>query len=254
MGRKKIEVHPGEVYGRLTILKEVEPYVSPSGRKKRRVLAQCSCGSDPIEVVLNHLRSGLTTSCGCVQKEKAKEANKKYNTYDLETYEYGVGYTTKGEEFYFDKEDYQKIKEYAWYLDKDGYVATKDADTKKTIKMHRLVMNASEGKVIDHRHRKTNDNRKSQLREVTSSQNSMNRMVTKRNKSGVVGVSWDKACNKWRAAIGVNGKNIRLGSFTNIEDAIEARLKAELELFGKYSPNYEKLIQQQSDQQSQQNT
>ena len=115
-------------------------------------------------------------------------------------------------------------------------------------------MNASEGMVIDHILHQTNDNRKSQLREVTPSQNCMNRMVAKRNKSGVVGVSWDKACNKWRAAIGVNGKNIRLGSFTTIEDAIEARLKAELEIFGKYSPNYEKLTQQQSNQQSQQNT
>ena len=250
---RKIQVVPGEKYGKLTVIKEIDPYVSPSGQKKRRVLAQCDCGSEPVEVALNNLRSGLTTSCGCLQKEKAKETHKKYNTYDLETYEYGVGYTTKGEEFYFDKEDYQKIKEYAWYLDKDGYVVTKDADTKKMIRMHRLVMNASEGMDIDHRHRKTNDNRKSQLREVTRSQNLMNRGIREDNTSSVRGVSWHKARNKWRAYITINGKTKHLGFFINKEEAIEARLKAELELYGTFSPNYKKLTQQQLSQ-SQQNT
>ena len=252
---KKLIVNQGDKYGRLTIIEEVEPHITPSGQKQRMILCSCDCGtSEPFEVTLNNLRSGHTTSCGCVRKEKAKEIHKKYNTYDLETYEYGVGYTTKGEEFYFDKEDYQKIKEYAWYLDKDGYVVAYEANTGKQIKFHRLIMNCPEDKVVDHRYRKTNDNRKSQLREVTPSQNCMNRMVDKRNKSGVVGVNWDKARNKWRAIIGVNGKNIHLGSFTTKEEAIEARLKAELELFGEYSQNYEKLTQQQSNQQFQQNT
>ena len=94
--------NPGEKYGRLTIIGEAEPHIQPSGQKHRMVLVQCSCGSDPFEVLLSNLRNGNTTSCGCVRKEKTKERMKKFNTYDLETYEYGVGYTTKGEEFYFD--------------------------------------------------------------------------------------------------------------------------------------------------------
>ena len=254
MGRE-IEVHPGDVYGHLTILKEVEPHIQPSGQKHRMVLVQCDCGvSDPFEVTLSNLRRGHTTSCGCYQKEKLKEIYKKYNTYDLETYEYGVGYTSKGEEFYFDKEDFDLIKDYCWCVDKDGYVIARDADTNKMIKMHRLVMNASEGMDIDHRHRKTNDNRKSQLREVTRSQNLMNRGIREDNTSSVTGVSWHKARSKWRAYITINGKTKHLGFFINKEEAIEARLKAELELYGTFSPNYEKLIQQQSNQQSQQNT
>ena len=236
---KKLIVNQGDKYGRLTIIEEVEPHITPSGQKQRMILCSCDCGtSEPFEVTLNNLRSGHTTSCGCVRKEKAKEIHKKYNTYDLETYEYGVGYTTKGEEFYFDKEDYQKIKEYAWYLDKDGYVVTKDADTKKMIRMHRLVMNASEGMDIDHRHRKTNDNRKSQLREVTRSQNLMNRGIQKNSISGVTGVTWYKKNSKWIAQIYVNEKRIYLGSFTNIEDAIQARLEAEKKYFGGFSNNH----------------
>ena len=237
MGRKKIEVHPGEVYGRLTILKEVEPHIQPSGQKQRMVLVRCSCGSDPFEVMFSNLRNGATTSCGCIRKEKTKEIHKKYNTYDLETYEYGVGYTTKGEEFYFDKDDYQKIKEYTWYLDKDGYVIAYESNTGKTIRFHRLVMNCPEGMYVDHIFHKVTDNRKSQLRGVTCSQNNMNRGISKNNTSSVTGVSWHKARNKWKAYITINGKTKHLGFFINKEDAIQARLEAEKKYFGEFSNN-----------------
>lgn len=60
----------GDRYGRLTVLKEVDRsgYI-------RRWLCQCDCGSDPIIVRMSNLRTGHTTSCGCVQAEKASEAN-----------------------------------------------------------------------------------------------------------------------------------------------------------------------------------
>ena len=235
MGVHKKFGNPGEKYGRLTIIGEAEPHIQPSGQKHRMVLAQCSCGSDPFEVLLSNLRNGNTTSCGCVRKEKTKERMKKFNTYDLETYEYGVGYTTKGEEFYFDKEDYQKIKEYTWYLDKDGYVITYEANTGKQIKFHRLIMNCTEGIDIDHRFHKVNDNRKSQLRECTRSQNNMNRGIRKDNASSVTGVSWHKARNKWRAYITVNGKTKHLGYFINKEEAIKARREAEIKYFGEFA-------------------
>ena len=237
---KRLEVKTGDRYGRLTILKEVSPYVSPSGNKARRVLVQCDCGGEPFVTALSDLRRGHTASCGCVRKEKLKESNKenkkKYNTYDLSG-EYGIGYTTKGEEFYFDLEDFYKIKDFCWRFNDKGYVVARDSNTKKLISMHRLLMNASEEMVIDHIFHHTNDNRKSQLREVTPSQNGMNRIVQKRNASGVTGVSWDKACNKWRAYIGINNNVIHLGDYTTKEDAIQARLKGEQLYFGEYSPN-----------------
>ena len=177
MGRR-IEVHPGDKYNRLTVIKEVERYVDSSGRKYRQMLCSCDCGSEPIKVLLNSLRKGDTKSCGCYKKEKTKERMKKYNTYDLETYEYGVGYTTKGEEFYFDKEDFELIKNYCWRIS-NGYVSTNVNN--KPILMHRLVMNAKDGMEIDHIFHKNNDNRKSQLRECTRSQNDMNRKINKNN-------------------------------------------------------------------------
>jgi len=71
---KKIEIKPGDTYGRLTVIREVKPHICPSGQKARKVLCECSCENKTrVEVQLNSLRGGATTSCGCFQKEKAKE-------------------------------------------------------------------------------------------------------------------------------------------------------------------------------------
>ncbi len=49
----------------------------------------------------------------------------------------------------------------------------------------------------------------------------------KHNKSGHKGVSWLPSRNKWRANIGFKGKQISLGYFDNVDDAIAARKAAE---------------------------
>jgi hypothetical protein len=67
---KKLEIKSGDKYGRLTIVKEVEPYVSPSGKTYRKFNCLCECGNIT-NVMLNKLRNNSTKSCGCYQKEKA---------------------------------------------------------------------------------------------------------------------------------------------------------------------------------------
>ena len=62
---------------------------------------------------------------------------KKYNTYDLSG-EYGIGYTSKGEEFWFDLNDYNKIKDYCWYYNSNGYLCSQNANCKH-IYFHRLT-------------------------------------------------------------------------------------------------------------------
>jgi len=124
-----------------------------------------------------------------LQKEKTiqrnKINNKKYNTYDL-TSDYGVGYTFKGEEFFFDLDDYNKIKDYCWRIDEDGYIAT--TLNRKNILMHRLVMNCPDDMEVDHKFHNNYDCRKEFLRIVNASQNQMNRRIHKNNTSGVKGV------------------------------------------------------------------
>jgi len=63
-----------------------------------------------------------------------------------------MGYSTKGEEFYFDLEDYDKIKDYYWRVDNLGYVITgyKEKEKVYDLKMHRLIMNAKENENVDH--------------------------------------------------------------------------------------------------------
>ena len=161
------------------------------------------------------------------------------NVYDLSG-EYGIGYTLKGEPFWFDLEDYDLIKDYCWHYTQKGYLEATNAETRKAIKLHRLVMGVTDPKVeVDHKKHPTIyehkiDNRKSNLEIVNQSQNSMNRSLAKNNTSGIVGVSWSKLEQKWKAYIKINQQMIHLGTFTDKEDAIVARKNAELKYFGEY--------------------
>lgn len=62
-------VVPGNKYNLLTIIEEVEPYLQPNGRLRRKVKVGCDCGST-VEVMLENLYAGYSKSCGCVGKEK----------------------------------------------------------------------------------------------------------------------------------------------------------------------------------------
>ena len=78
---------------------------------------------------------------------------------------------------------------------------------------------------IDHKNRKPHDNRFSNLRECTSSQNNHNRGMFKNNSSGFSGVSWRSRDRKWIAYVRINNKLIRLGLFANKRQAAQARNK-----------------------------
>ncbi len=62
------KVSAGDKFGRLTVLREVDPAVRPSGIKVRKVAAVCECGSERL-VRLDALVSGKTVSCGCYRRE-----------------------------------------------------------------------------------------------------------------------------------------------------------------------------------------
>ena len=89
---------------------------------------------------------------------------------------------------------------------------------------------------VDHINRNEDDNRISNLRAVTRSENCRNRKRPSTNTSGVVGVQWNKAKKRWYADAYNDGKRIHLGSFISKEDAIKARKYAEKEF--SYHPNH----------------
>lgn len=223
-------------FGRLVVIKQAEDYVRPDGRRDARWLCKCDCGNEVV-VISTSLKRGLTKSCGCFMRERAYEANKKENKYDLSG-KYGIGYTYKGEKFYFDLDDYTLIKEYCWCIDCEGYASTNlwDDDKKKSIRMHRLIISIPGKKYeIDHINNNKKDNRKCNLRIVTRSQNSMNRGLQSNNKTGVTGVTFYEPYDKWNSQIALNGKHINLGYFSDFEDAVKARKEAEEKYFGEYS-------------------
>lgn len=222
----------GQKFGRLVVIERAEDYILSSGRRLIQWMCICDCGNKFI-VCGNSLKNGSTKSCGCFNRESIIQRNKRYNTYDLSG-EYGIGYTTKGEKFYFDLEDYDKIKEYCWRIDKDGFVVTTIAGTNgKSISLHRILF--PDSIYVDHKEHNRFDNRKEKLRKVSPSQNGMNKSVRSNNTSGVPGVHFDKRINKWIARIQVDGKRITLGRFDTFEKAVKARKEAEEKYFGEYS-------------------
>ena len=164
--------------------------------------------------------------------------NKKFNTYDLSG-EYGIGYTLKGEEFYFDLEDYDKIKDYCWCISPSTKsVVARESGTNKTISMHRLIMNFPQNKQIDHIHHKKFDNRKSELRLCTNQENNWNKAEQSNNTSGHRGISWDKRDKLWHCYIEINGKRInKYFNANEIDEAIKWRAEKEKELFGDFAYN-----------------
>lgn len=184
------------------------------------------------------IRNNSMSSCGCYKKERIMNLNKQLNTYDLSG-QYGIGWTNNtNEEFYFDLEDYDKIKNYCWSVSKSGYVYTKILNKGKpySLYLHRCIFNNLDSKFdVDHINHNKRDNRKNNLRICEHIKNCLNSTKRKDNTSGVKGVSYRKDRNKWRAEIYVNRKYLYLGSYDKFEDAVNARIKAENQYHKQFS-------------------
>lgn len=143
----------------------------------------------------------------------------------------------KGESM-IDIEDIDKIKNYKWYISY-GYCVTKGVDHNNGIDMANVIFNDFENK-YDHINHNRLDNRKINLRPVTSHQNAMNMGKKCTNTSGVTGVRQEDHCKtvKWVALLTYNYKTQWLGSYDTFDEAVKARLKGEIKYFEKYSPNY----------------
>lgn len=207
----------GQKFGKLTAIKRV----GKDDRNNYLWECLCDCGRS-VELKTCRLTTGHTKSCGCIKK--------KTNKYDISG-EYGIGWDENGCEFYFDLEDYNIIKDYYWYVGlsrgKRRYVYAREIiPGHPTTLMHRFIMQHHypdidiADLVVDHIYHNTNDNRKSQLRLCTKSDNMRNREPSSTSNSGKNGVYWDKKNKKWYASI-------MLGRFENLEDAIAIREKAE---------------------------
>jgi hypothetical protein len=209
----------GRQFGRLTVLERADDYCTPNSRPRSAWKCKCECGNI-VNVVTSKLNNGHTKSCH------------RCNTYiDCGTYSKLI--LRDKTEVLIDTEDVERLRKYCWYKMSTGYIGRREG--KKIVLMHRTLLSPISGQCIDHINGIRTDNRKSNLRACTYSQNNMNLAIRNNNKSGVKGVSFNRFNNKWVAQIGVNHNNIRLGEFKKFEDAVEARKKAELVYFKEYS-------------------
>lgn len=230
----------GKVFGRLTVIKQADDYVNPSGVHFAQWLCECSCEEhNQVVVATSSLkRSKSTKSCGCINKE-VLSLRKKYNNVKLNLNDehgaYGIGYCSNtGNEFYFDMTDYEKIKTYTWREDVDhyGYPRLRATIGGKEIKMHTFLGYSK----CDHEDRNPFNNRRYNLRAATQSENATNQGIQSNNTSGFIGVSWNKSTNKWRSYINEDKKFIYLGEYVDKTSAITARLQAEKKFYGDFAP------------------
>lgn len=132
---------------------------------------------------------------------------------------------SNGEFALVDDEDFDFISRWKWWKNENGYAfrsCHKGNGKSGTVLMHRLICAPVDGLEVDHINRNKLDNRRSNLRSVTRSQNERNKSLRSDNTSGYKGVHWDKSHKKWYAGIRHDGKRIYLGRFATAEEASRA--------------------------------
>lgn len=130
-----------------------------------------------------------------------------------------------------DSSDYQAVSEVRWTVS-HGYARRCTSD--KTL-MHRFILKAPRGMVVDHINHNTLDNRRENLRVCTRGENQRNMMIGKHNKSGFKGVHFDKRTKRWVAQIFFNNKIKYLGRFNSPQDAAQAYDKSALLIHGDFA-------------------
>lgn len=120
-----------------------------------------------------------------------------------------------------DAEDVSKVIGLTWtaYFFPTGVYAQNNKDEHKLL--HRFVLDAKKGTIVDHKNGNGLDCRKENLQIVTRSVNNARR----RHCSGTnpfVGVTWDESRQKWKAQLKVSGTNKSLGRYPSAEEANQA--------------------------------
>ena len=134
---------------------------------------------------------------------------------------------TRGKVAIVDPEDWDEIKKYKWCVGgRSGELAAVSNTGGRRVYMHRVIMGATKGQIVDHIDHDTLDNRRVNLRLCTPSQSIRNRRKFGRNGGATTsiykGVSWEKYKRKWIAQCRWRRKDHYLGSFDNEADAARA--------------------------------
>jgi hypothetical protein len=141
---------------------------------------------------------------------------------------------TQGREAFVDECDFERINKHKWSYHSTGYAVRRGKlNGKKTlIRMHRFIVDAPSGVLVDHINGIGTDNRRENLRLASHKENQWNRSKNKNNTSGFKGVSRNRS--GWRARITVDNKEIHLGTFKTATQAARAYDRASKKHYGKF--------------------
>lgn len=154
---------------------------------------------------------------------------------------------TQGYVAVVDDEDFELVSQYGWYAKFDKLARTPYARTDirvdcvsskfKQIAMHRFIMNAPKGTMVDHRDENGLNNQRDNLRFATRHQNGVNQAKKSSNSSGYKGVSTlhRLKVNPHVAYIYKNRQRYHLGYFATAKEAALAYNKAAIELHGEFA-------------------
>lgn len=222
MGKKVFIDRTGERFGRLIILYYTQKCNRSKGINDTKVLCLCDCGTEK-EISISSLVQGFTNSCGCLNKEKAKQRFTKHSG------------TAKGSAVSRAYNSWRGMRErcndpnnthYKYYGGKGIKVC--DEWEKSFLTFLNDMGGRPTGKTLD----RINPHLgyyKENCRWVTDSMQAFNKNKESKGSSKRKGVSWHKRVKKWQARITIQHiGEIHLGYFADEQEAIQAREDAEL--------------------------
>jgi hypothetical protein len=144
---------------------------------------------------------------------------------------------TQGKVALVDDSDFEWLNQWKWHAwcpNKNNKVFYAKR-TSQGILMHRVIMQAVVGELIDHGNQDGLDNRRNNLRKCTRGQNSMNRRSKEKSSSKFLGVCFDKVTKRWMVQIDHNRKHYFGGRFKTEVEAAKAYNKKATELHGEFA-------------------
>lgn len=206
----------GKTFGQLTAVKAV----AKEGSRKRFWLCRCSCGSETV-VEESHLKSGHTKSCGCYRRMLPRKRQ-----HDLTGRRYG------------------RLLVLGPVVEEDGSIRNWeclcDCGKKVICYKENLYSGATRScGCLQEEQRRKNVKKAIHFVEGTCIERIASRKNCANNTTGHRGV-YRRDNNRWRAAIGFQGKLYYLGTFDRYEDAVKARVEAEENLYDAFLDRYRK--------------
>lgn len=141
---------------------------------------------------------------------------------------------TQGKAVLVDEVDFERVSAHKWWPDGKGYARGRVDGVQ--LLMHRFILSAQKSEQVDHVNGDGLDNRRSNLRICSARENSRNRkLLSRANRTGYKGVSWDRKLEKYEAQIKLNNRSIHLGYYADPTDAARAYDVAARQLFGEFA-------------------